>query len=78
MPACAGSSHLREAPHTEQSLHGARALIAVDCAQLSPAQRQVPVAVPPMVVDLDVEGAVHGLQLVVVALDLQQQQQVCL
>lgn len=55
--------HLREPPHAEQAVHGAGALVPVHRAQLGPAQRQVAVRVVAVLVDGDMEGAVHGAQL---------------
>ena len=55
---------LREAAHAEQAVQHARALVAVDRAQLAQAHRQVAVAVLLVRVDQDVERAVHRLELV--------------
>ena len=63
-------AHLSEAADSEEALHGAGALISVDGAELRPAQGQVPVAVVAVLVDLHMEGAVHGLQLVGLPFDL--------
>ena len=41
-------THLREAAHTEQAVHGAGALVAVHGAQLRPPLGQVPVGVLPL------------------------------
>lgn len=65
------SMHLGEASDPEESLHGSGALVSVHRAQLRPAQGQVSVAVVPVLVDLHVEGAVHGLELVRLPLYLQ-------
>ncbi len=55
---------LREAAHAEQSVEHARALIAIDRAQLAEAHRQLAVAVLLIRINQDVERAVHGLELV--------------
>ena len=52
---------LREAAHAQQAVAHALLLEAVDGAQLGPAQRQVAVRPAAALVDLDVEGAVHRL-----------------
>ena len=55
---------LREAAHAEQAVEHAGALIAVDRAQLAQAHRQIAVAVLLILINQDVEGAVHRLELV--------------
>ena len=61
---------LREAAHAHQAVQHARALEAVDGAELRPAIRQVAVAAQPRLVDRQVERAVHRLELVLDVLDL--------
>jgi hypothetical protein len=61
---------LREAAHAEESVQSARSLVAVYRAQLGPAQGQVAVGLGAVLVEQAVEGAVHGLDLVLVALHL--------
>ena len=61
---------LGEAAHAEQAVQGAAALVAVDGAELGPAQGQVAVGAHPGLVDLDVEGAVHRLDVVVLPVDV--------
>ena len=61
---------LREAAHTEESVQSTGSLVAVYRAQLSPAQGQVAVRLGTVLVEQAVEGAVHGLDLVLVALHL--------
>ncbi len=51
-------------------MEGAAALVAVDGAELGPAQGQVPVRAHPGLVDLDVEGAVHRLEIVGLLVDV--------
>ena len=58
------SVYLGEAPDSEQAVHGSRALISVHSPQLGKAQGQVPVAVLLVFVNCNVEGAVHGAQLI--------------
>ena len=61
---------LGEAAHAHEAVQHARALEAVDGAQLREAEGQLAVAVQLRLVDRDVERAVHRLQLVLHALDL--------
>mmetsp|Transcript_26265 Transcript_26265/g.66878 ORF Transcript_26265/g.66878 Transcript_26265/m.66878 type:complete len:389 (+) Transcript_26265:617-1783(+) len=61
---------LREAAHAEQAVHGARPLVPVHRAQLSHADGQVAVRVVSLLVDAHMEGAVHGLDLVLLILNL--------
>jgi hypothetical protein len=61
---------LREAAHAEESVQSAGSLVAVYRAQLGPAQGQVAVGLGAVLVEQAVEGAVHGLDLVLVALHL--------
>mmetsp|Transcript_16868 Transcript_16868/g.41828 ORF Transcript_16868/g.41828 Transcript_16868/m.41828 type:complete len:320 (+) Transcript_16868:702-1661(+) len=61
---------LREAAHAEEAVQRARALVAVDGAQLGPPDRQVAVRGLLVLEDEHVEGAVHRLELVVGALHL--------
>ena len=53
---------LRKAAHAQQAVHGSRALVAIDVAQLGQAHRQVAVTLRRVLVDQDVAGAVHRLQ----------------
>ena len=55
---------LGEAAHADQAVQHAGALVAVDRAQLAQPHRQVAVAALLVLVDQDVERAVHGLELV--------------
>lgn len=64
------SAYLSEPSDSEQAMHGSGALISVHSAQLSKAQRQVPVAVLLVLIHSNVEGAVHGAQLVHLLLHL--------
>lgn len=56
--------YLCEASHSEETMHGSGALVSVHCAQLSISQRQISVTVLLVLVHCNVEGAVHGPQLV--------------
>ena len=56
--------YLCEASDSEQAMHGSGALISVHCAQLSIPQWEVSVAVLLVLVDCNVEGAVHWPQLI--------------
>ena len=60
---------LGEAAHTHQSVQHARAFVAIDCALLGIADGQVPVGTHRTFVNLDVEGAVHRLDIVFLILD---------
>ena len=55
---------LGEAAHAQHPVHDARALVAVDRAELGPAQGQLAVAPAAVLVDQDVARAVHGLDAV--------------
>ena len=61
---------LREAAHARQAVQHAAALEAVDRAPLGEAQRQVAVRPRPALVDVDVERAVHRLQVELLPVDL--------
>ena len=61
---------LGEASHPHQPMQDAAALIAVDRAQLCPTKGQFAVTAHPGLVDHDVEGAVHGFDKVLLALDI--------
>ena len=61
---------LGEAAHTHGAVQGAAALVTIDGAKLAEAQGQVAVAAQGRLVDHDVEGAVHGLQEVLLALHI--------
>ena len=61
---------LREAPHAEEAVQRARALVPVDSPELGPAQGEVAVRARAVLVDEHVEGAVHRPNLVLRALDL--------
>ncbi len=52
---------LGEAAHAHQPVHGARRLVAMHHAELGEAQRQVAVALQPMLEDLHMSRAVHRL-----------------
>ena len=56
--------YLSETAHSKQAMHGAGPLISVHSPKFCKAQRQIPVAVLLVLVHRDVEGAVHGPQLV--------------
>ena len=56
---------LRKSAHTQQAVHGAAALVAIDVAQLRQTHRQIAIALRRVLVDEDVAGAVHRLQLIV-------------
>ena len=55
---------LRESADAKQSVHHARALVAIDRAEFAQTHRQVAIAAQPVAVDQDVERAVHRLELV--------------
>mmetsp|Transcript_13757 Transcript_13757/g.22512 ORF Transcript_13757/g.22512 Transcript_13757/m.22512 type:complete len:212 (+) Transcript_13757:707-1342(+) len=55
---------LREPPHAEQAVHGARPLVPIHRAHLRITNGQIAVAVIPVLVHRHMEGAVHGLKLV--------------
>ena len=61
---------LGEAAHAHEAVKDTAALVAVDGAQLGEAQGQLAVAAQGGAVDGDVEGAVHGLQVVFLLVDL--------
>ena len=61
---------LGEAPHAHEAVEHPGALEAVDGAELRVAEGQLAVAPQPALVDLDVERAVHRLQLVLHVLDV--------
>ena len=61
---------LREAAHPHQPVQRSRALEAIDRAELREPHRQVAIAALARVVDPDVEGAVHRLDLVALPVDL--------
>ena len=61
---------LRKAAHAQQSVHRARALVAVDIPQLRIAHRQVAIALRRVLVDQDVARAVHRLQPVLGVVEL--------
>ncbi len=63
---------LREAAHAQQAVQRAGRLVAMHDAELGEAQRQVAIALQPVLEDLDVAGAVHRLDDVdaVVVLDV--------
>ena len=60
---------LREAAHAQEAVQHARLLVAVHGAQLRPAQRQVAVGALLVLVDHEVERAVHRLEEVVRLVD---------
>ena len=64
------AAHLREPSHAEEPVHGAAALVAVDGAELCPADGEVAVRVEAVVEERDVEGAVHGPDLILLVLHL--------
>lgn len=64
------SAYLREPSDSEQAMHGSGALVSVHGTQLGKAQRQVSVAVLLVLVHSNVEGAVHGAQLIHLLLHL--------
>ena len=53
---------LREAAHPHQPVHRAGAFIAVARAEFGQPQRQVAIGFRPLIVDLNMAGAVHRLQ----------------
>ena len=53
---------LRKAAHAQQAVHGSGALVAINVAQLGVARGQIAIALGRVLVDEDVEGAVHGLE----------------
>ena len=61
---------LGEAAHAHQAVQHAGALVAIDGAPLGQTHRQVAVAAQVTLVDQDVERAVHGLDVVVLLVDL--------
>jgi len=61
---------LGKATHAQQPMQHAAALIAIDGAQLSPAQGQLPVGTHVTLVDHDVKGAVHRLDIILLPVDL--------
>ena len=61
---------LRKAAHPKQTMQRAAPFIAIDRAQLSPAQRQVAVGARLRLVDHDVKRAIHGLDIVLLALNV--------
>ena len=62
---------LGETPDPEEAVEDARPLVAVDGAQLRKAHGKLPVASEGRPVHEDVEGAVHGFQVVVLVVYLQ-------
>ena len=68
----------RQAAHAQQAVQHARALVAVDGAELRVAQRQVAVRPHLRPVDRDVERAVHRLDEVALAVQLHAAEQVVL
>jgi hypothetical protein len=52
---------LGEVPHPQQSMQRARRLVAMHLAELGNAQRQIAIALQPMLEDLHVTGTVHRL-----------------
>ncbi len=69
---------LGEAADPEQAVQRAAPLVAVDGAELGPAQGQVAVGAHPRLVDLDVERAVHRLHVVVLPVDIHRRSTCCL
>ena len=61
---------LHEAARPHQAVQGARRLVAMHGTELGHAQRQVPVALEPLVEQLDVSRAVHRLDCVLAVLGL--------
>ncbi len=59
-----------EAAHTHQSVQNPRAFVTVVCPQLCIFDRKIAVRPDFAPVDLDMEGTVHGLDLVKVTLNL--------
>ena len=61
---------LGEAAHSQQAVQHAAALIAVDRTAFGIAQRQVAVRTRVALVNVQVEGAVHRLEVILLALDI--------
>ena len=67
---------LREAAHTQQAMQHPALLVAIDRSQLRHAHRQLAVGALVGLVDLDVEGAVHRLDVVIAAVDIHRRKHV--
>ncbi len=61
---------LGEAPHPHQPMQDTTSFVTVDCAQLRQTKGQFTVTARPGFVNHDVEGAIHGLDEVLLAIDI--------
>src|SRR5579884_2366390 len=55
---------LRKATHAQEAMHHARTLVTINSSKFREAQGQFAIAAERVLVDEDVEGAIHGFQLV--------------